>query len=103
MSRDASSVITIDSMIRQGENQVSAEIDGEVALMSIVNGKYYNMNSTGSRIWGLIDQPRRIADVCETLLEEFVIDREQCQSEVLAHVQELIQQKLVEVTRAAAA
>lgn len=95
--------ITPHSVVRQSEDQVSADMDGEVALMSIEHGKYYCLNETSSRIWQLIEEPRAVVNVCLVLQGEFDVQRDQCEAEVLEHVKELVGDKLVQVVDAAAA
>jgi len=101
-SKDPNS-ITLQSIVRQSENQVSADMDGEVAMMSIENGKYYCLNETSSRIWQLIEQPRAVGDICSVLQGEFDVQPDQCEAEVLEHVQELVSDNLIQVVDAAAA
>jgi hypothetical protein len=95
--------LSLTSIVRQSDEQVAADMDGEVALMSIETGKYYCLNSTGSRIWRLIDQPRRVAEVCAMLLCEFDVEPQRCESELLGHLAQLLEEKLIEVVDVAAA
>lgn len=62
MNGTPNDTISLAKMIRQSDDQVGADMDDEIALMSITNGKYFCPNPTGSRIWQLIDQPRRLRD-----------------------------------------
>ena len=39
--------LTMDTVIRQSDNQSHAYIDGEVAMMSIDKGNYYMLNEVG--------------------------------------------------------
>lgn len=56
-------------------------------MMSIENGEYYGLDDIGSRIWELID----------TLLERFDVDRETCERDVLKFLNELDEDKILEV------
>ncbi len=78
--------------------QVSADLpDGEVVILNMADGVYYGMNSVGGRIWNLITQPRRVKEICDTLLEEYEIEPDQCMQEVLALLKELLGQGLVQI------
>lgn len=103
MNAAAIHTISLAATIRQSDDQVGADMDGEIALMSITNGKYYCLNPTGSRIWQLLEQPRRLSEVCAILAQEFDVEPQQCATEVLGHVTDLLAENLVEVVDAAAA
>ena len=96
--------ISADDTICQSTDPVAANLDGEVALMSITTGKYYCLNETSSRIWQLVEQPRRVRDVCQILLHEYAdVEPLQLEAAVLGHVTELANENLVRVNHAAAA
>ena len=104
MSQPNDPKISADSTICQSTDPVAANLDGEVALMSIATGRYYCLNETSSRIWQLIEQPRRVRDVCQTLLAEYAgLQPQQCEAAVLEHVALLLEENLVQVVHAAAA
>ncbi len=51
------------TMVARSDEQVSAELDGEVVLMNTVTGDYFTMNDVASHIWSLLEEPRSVADV----------------------------------------
>lgn len=85
------------SVVCQSQDQVASEVDGEVVMMSIEKGNYYGLNPVGSRIWQLIETPVSVSALCDQLSEEFEVDRDTCQSEVLALLAELEAQSLIEI------
>ena len=89
--------ITTATTISQIEEIVAGDIDGETVMMSIQNGEYYGLDDTGSRIWGLIKKPVRVSDLIDTLLERFHVDRETCEKDVLKFLNELNEDKILEV------
>lgn len=89
--------IHLNSTVKWADDLVSCDLDGETALMSVENGKYYAMDPVGSRIWALLEQPRPVAAMCAFLLEEFEVEPSQCQHDVLAFLNELAQDNLIKV------
>jgi hypothetical protein len=96
----ASSQLTLNSVVCRGRDQISSNVEGDMAIMSIAKGNYYMLNEVGARFWELIDEPRRIADVCQILLDEYEAEREQCERETIRLAQELLEHDLVEVVDA---
>lgn len=74
-----------------------AEIDGEVVLLSVDNGKYYDMNDVGSRIWAMVEEPISVAALIDRLLSEFAVERRVCEEQVLAFLHELHANGLVQI------
>lgn len=89
--------ITSNSIISQSKDQVAADMDGEIAMMSIDSGKYHNLNSTGSRIWELVEKPCSVSEMCQKLGTEFDVSPDQCESEVIQYLKDMIDEGLVEI------
>ena len=95
-------VIGTETVVAQVEELVSSDLDGETVMMSVQNGKYYGMDKIGSRIWALIEEPRSVSNVCDTILGEFDVSRERCEQDVLAFLNKLAEDNLVKVIDASA-
>lgn len=89
--------ITTNTVISQIEEIVDSDIDGETVMMSIENGEYYGLDDIGSRIWELIARPIKVSDLIDTLLERFDVDRETCEIDVLKFLNELNEDRILEV------
>jgi hypothetical protein len=70
----------------------------EVVMMSVTAGRYYGLNAVASRIWELIETPRTIAQVCAQICEEFEVDAQTCEAEVLKFLQDLVDNGIVRET-----
>ena len=68
--------LTTASLIARSSELVSSDIDGEVVMMSIENGKYYGLDKVGSRIWELLEDQFLVSDLIDKLLGEFSVDRD---------------------------
>jgi len=89
--------ITTETIISQIEEIVASDIDGETVMMSIENGEYYGLDDIGSRIWELIEKPTKVSDLIDRLLERFDVDRETCERDVLKFLNDLDDDKILEV------
>src|SRR5262245_41957961 len=86
-----------DVIIVRNRYPLWAEIDGEVVLLSVDNDTYYDMNDIGSRIWALVEQPISIAALIDQLVGEFAVERAVCEDDVLAFLNELHVNGLVQI------
>lgn len=76
---------------------ISADMDGEVVMMDIMTGKYYNLGTTGGAIWGLLETPRSLNDLVNELTAKYDVDRKTCAAQVEAFLESGIQKGLFSV------
>ena len=77
-------MVSLQSTVVAATEQVSADLDGEMAILNLSNGVYYGLNPVGARVWELVQAPGTVAALCEQLLAEFDVERGRCEQEVLA-------------------
>jgi hypothetical protein len=88
--------ISPDQVVSQAKGNLVSNMDGEKVMMSINNGKYYNLGQVGGRIWEIIETPVSVDQITSTLLSEYDIDREACFSQVTAFLQLLLKEGLIQ-------
>jgi len=88
--------LELNTRLVRDPSLTTAELDGEVVMLSLETSRYYGLNLVGSRIWELLAQPQTLQQVCDTLLNEYDVTRVQCEREVLDVAQKLIDEKLVQ-------
>lgn len=81
--------ITLNSTISQIEDIVASDIDNEKVMMSIERGEYFGLEPIGSRIWELLAEPVKVSAIIDALLPQFDVDRQTCEQDVLAFLEEL--------------
>lgn len=87
--------LSLTTLVVRNPDLVEAEIDEEVVTLNIETGNCYGLNSVGSRIWGLLAAPIRGADVCARLIEEFQVQPNTCESQVLELLEALRAEGLI--------
>lgn len=76
---------------------VSPDLSGEVVILHLKDGIYYELNETGARIWQLIQQPCALGAVLDALLVEYDVDARQCEADLLALVDDMADRGLIEI------
>ena len=89
--------ISTDSVVSPIEDIVVSDIDDEKVMMSVENGQYYNLDSVGSRVWELIVKPVKVSELIDALLLKYDVDRETCERDVLAFLEELHKDGILQV------
>lgn len=90
-------VISMDTTICRTKDIVASDIDGEVVMMSVEKGQYYSLDPVGSRVWELIEKPVKVAVLIDALLLKYDVDRETCERDVLAFLEELCEEGILQL------
>jgi hypothetical protein len=93
-----SAALTKNSIVAVGKDQVSCDMVGESAILDLKSGQYYGLNPIGTRIWALIQKPTPVADILATLLNEYEVDAERCERDLLMLLGQLEKKGLVEIS-----
>lgn len=88
--------ITLNTAISRDCEVLYAPVGTEEAvMMSIAKGQYFGLNAVASRIWELLDRSQSVAQLCAQLSEEFEVDAQICEAEVMKFVQDLMDNGLI--------
>ena len=74
---------------------MAREVGNETVILDLANGTYYGLDPVGARIWQLMAEGQTLTQVCEFMLAEYEVTREDIERDVLALVQTLLERKLV--------
>lgn len=85
------------SIISQSSDQVSKKLDDATIIMSIEEGKYFNLNNVASRIWEIIEERCTLEKLIQQLESEFEISKGDCSRDVNELLMSLLDISLIEV------
>lgn len=83
-------MLTSASVVSQASDVLSAAVDTELVMMRMESSGYFGLDAIGRRIWELLDQPRTVAAICATLLNEYDVQPAECEADVLRFLGELV-------------
>ncbi len=78
-------------------DEVSCDLGGEAAILQLASGVYYGLDAVGSRIWALVQSPRSVREIRDTLVAEYDVPAERCERDLLDLLQTLVAERLIEV------
>jgi hypothetical protein len=90
-------VVSRGSTVVAAKDQVSSDLGGEVAILDLKAGVYYGLDAVGARIWSLIQEPRTVNEIRDILLEEYEVEPERCERDLLVLLQRLADEGIIEV------
>lgn len=89
--------IGIEDLIMRKNQYLTSDMDGERVMMSIESGKYYNLGGIGGRVWDMMETPIVIRQIIEHLLQEYEVDREICEQQVIRFLQQMKAEGMVQI------
>jgi len=77
--------------------QVSSNVADEVVILNHDKGVYYGLDEVGATVWSALEGgPKSFDKLCGLVTAEYEVDRETCEADVSALLQDLMREKLVE-------
>ena len=89
--------VTLSTRMVLSKDQVSADLSGESVVLGMHNGVYYGLDSVGTRIWALLQEPRVLADVVSVMVAEFDVTEERVAADLIAFATDLAAHGLVDI------
>jgi len=74
---------------RRDSGLLSAAVDEELLMMSVDQGRYFNLNGVGARIWELLAEPVTLTQLVDALVEDYAVEAEAARGEVEAFLADL--------------
>jgi hypothetical protein len=93
--------IKATSVVVAAKDQVSSDLAGEAVILNLRTGMYYGLNPVGARIWALLVTPTRVEDIRDTIVQQYDVEVDRCERDVLGVLHQLAAHGLVEKTDAA--
>ena len=90
-------VIDQQTVLVQTQGNMTANISETEAVVLGANRKnYYGVNEVGTRIWQMLESPINADGIVATLLDEYEVEQEECLQSVLAILNDLLEEQLIQ-------
>ncbi len=95
-----SPTISDRSVVVAAKDQVSCDLAGEAAILNVKSGVYYGLDPVGARIWTLMQEPRKVAEIQNAITQEYDVEPERCARDLTGLLEKLLEEGLIEVKEA---
>lgn len=68
---------------------VWSDLDGQVAVLDMASGQYYEVRGVGGAIWRYIDEPRSLSQIVEHVMAGFDVERAACETDIRRFIDNL--------------
>lgn len=82
------------------DEHVYSQLADEIVILDVVGGRYYGLNAVGAAIWHVLQKPHSFDRLCDAIMAEYDVEREQCAADTHALLDQLLHAGLVRRTEA---
>ena len=86
------------TLISRSPSVLTAEVDGEIVMMSIEQSHYFGLDQIGSDIWKRIEPPCSFAALIDGLAADYEADRATITTDVKTLLVHIVERDIVRLT-----
>ena len=76
-------------------NVMARQVGEETVILDLASGTYFGLDQVGARLWHLLGEGKTISEICDVMLDEYEVSREELERDALALVQDLEARSLI--------
>jgi hypothetical protein len=91
-------MINLTSQLKRNEEQfIVNNLGEETVMMNTVSGDFIGLNSVGTEIWNLLEEPKSFGELVKQLMDIYEVTEKQCIDETLPYLNKMIGQKMIQL------
>jgi len=79
-------------------DKISTELEDETIILDMDSGVYNGLDSVGTAIWRLLKHEIFFADLRQALMDEYDVEKNVCETDILSFLQKLASNGLITIT-----
>ena len=92
-----SAPLCVQSVVVAASEQVSCPLGEESAILNLKNSVYYGLDPVGAHVWKLLCEPKCVAELRDSLLDEYDVEAGRCEQDLLELLEKMRGEGLIEV------
>lgn len=88
-------MLDASNVFQRSTEQVSCNLDEEVAILDLEKSRYFGLAGVGAHIWLVLEKPCSVGEICNSVVDHFDISPEACRDDVVQFLTSLQQAGLV--------
>jgi hypothetical protein len=88
--------LSLSTVVCARPSQVSSPVGDDLVILDLDSSMYYSLDPVGRRVFELLSDPTPLSAVRDAIVAEFEVDAETAGADLLALVDQLVAQRLVE-------
>jgi hypothetical protein len=92
--------VSLTDRITVPEDVLISRLEDESVLLNLDNERYYGLDDVGTRMFSVLTSSASVQSAWEKLTDEYDVDHEVLRQDLVALIDKLLEQGLVEVSQA---
>jgi hypothetical protein len=85
----------LSERVKVSPEVIARQVGEENVMLDLAKGAYYGLDPVGARIWQLLEEGKALEEVCDAIMVEYEVSREDIERDLLALVDNLVANGLV--------
>lgn len=85
----------LSDKIKIPDQVLARQIGGETVMLDLAQGTYFGLDPVGARIWQLLAEGKTLAEVCDAMMTEYDVTRDDIERDVARLAEELADRGLI--------
>jgi hypothetical protein len=87
--------VTLTKNLIVSSQAIARQVGDETVILHLGSGTYFGLDAVGGRIWQLMEEGKSLNEICEVMLEEFDVSREDVERDIAGLTKDLLAHDLV--------
>jgi hypothetical protein len=87
--------VTLTKNLIVSSQAIARQVGDETVILHLGSGTYFGLDAVGGRIWQLMGEGKSLNEICEVMLEEFDVSREDVERDIAGLTKDLLAHDLV--------
>jgi hypothetical protein len=76
-------------------NAMARQVGDETVILHLGSGTYFGLDAVGARFWQLMEVGKSFGEICDTVLDEYEVSREDLERDLMVLIKDLLAQDLI--------
>jgi len=76
-------------------NAIARQVGDETVILHLGSGTYFGLDAVGARIWQLMGEGKSLNEICDVVLDEYEVSREDVERDIAGLIKDLLAHDLV--------
>jgi hypothetical protein len=92
-------MLTLDVRLKLPAHVSFTLVEEDAILLNTQTNKYYALDEVGARLWGLLNEGKRLKEAYQILLDEYEVEPARLEKDLLELIDHLMENGLVEIAQ----
>lgn len=97
-SASANDSLQLSDRLKVPSEVMDRQVGDETVILHLATGTYYGLDPVGARIWELMAADQSLAEIRDQMLQEYAVEADQLEQDLLTLAQDLLAHGLVGVS-----